>query len=200
MMTIMTNPNTFAALAFLSGGSPDREGRYIDEYLTFSPERWEECHNHIQWAFPSSVPSLFNPNAPVIDFNEFINHTYVDGFPVSGHTEDIYVNLGQLIQDYMESIGVGVTDAGSVYLMETEHPERLDWSEDERDHNHRRLTRLFMLWHHLREPLEAFARNRYVKNFEKIYYFISTYMRSGFGSEIDETLQYWDRAFHQGTN
>lgn len=200
MFTPMENPNTFAALAFLSGSSPDREGRYVTEYLTFTPERWEECHNHIQWAFPSSVPSMFNPNAPIIDFNEFLRHTYVDGFPVSGHTEDVYIAIGELMARYMDSIGIGLTNAGSVFIMKESHPERLAWIDNPRDHNHRRLTRLFMLWRHLQVPLEAFNHNLYVKHFESLYYYISTLMRTVWGDEMEETLQYWDRAFHQGTN
>lgn len=200
MFTPMNNPNTFAALAFLSGSSPDREGRYVTEYLAFTPERWEECHNHIQWAFPSSVPSMFNPNAPIIDFNEFRSHTYVDGFPVSGHTEDVYIALSRLMDRYMDSIGIGVTDCGSVYLMTSQHPERLQWMNNPRDHNMRRLTRLFMLWHHLQIPLQEFGCNNVVIYFESVYYYISTLMRTAWGDEMEETLQYWDRAFHQGTN
>ena len=196
----MNNPNTFAALAFLSGSSPDREGRYVTEYFHFTPERWEECHNHIQWAFPSSVPSMFNLNAPVIDFNEFLSHTYVDGSPVSSYTEYVYIALGELIGQYMNSIGIGVTDRGSFFVTAQTHPERLAWLDNPNDHNHRRLTRLFMLWHHLQVPLKAFSCNKFVTHFEALYHYISTALRAHWDSEVDETLQYWDRAFHQGTN
>lgn len=201
MFTPMQNPNTFAALAFLSGSSPDREGRMIDDYLAFSAERWEECHNHVQWAFPSNIPSMFNVNAPIIDFDEFMRHTFVDGMPVSSSTETIYEHLGELIEGYFNSLGVGLTDAGSVFLMRIHHPERLNWLYSTRDHNFRRLTRLFMLWYHVKEPLMLYSNNRFVKNFETIYHFISSMIRSSWDSpEITETLTYWDRAFHQGTN
>lgn len=32
-------------------------------------DKWEGCHNHVQWAFPTNIPSQFNPNAPLVTAN-----------------------------------------------------------------------------------------------------------------------------------
>jgi len=199
-MFYLENPGTFAALAFLSGQSPDRAGRYVMEYFTFTAEKWEDCHDHIQWAFPSNVPSMFNIHAPIIDFKEFLNCTFVDWLPVNSNTEVIYDNLGELMEQYLRSIGIGLTTAGSVYVMDTDHPERLAWMINPNDHNHRRLTRLFMMWHHLQEPLRTYSSNPYVRNFEPIYHFIMASMMIKWGSVLTETLKYWERAFQTGKN
>lgn len=199
MFTPMQNPNTFAALAFLSGSSPDREGRYVNEYFTFDAARWEQCHNHIQWAFPSSVPSMFNSDAPIIDFSDFLLFTYVDGEPVNREALYIFTALGGLMERYIDSIGISVSETGAFSV--SAHPERLGWLDNPHDHNHRRLTRLFMLWYHVQEPLKRFNEfSSTVQHFESLYYYISTALRAHWDDEVEETLTYWDRAFHQGTN
>lgn len=66
----MSNPDTYQAIGFLTGIVTDQHGRDVHEYMGFSPEKWEECHDHIQWAFPSNIPSAFNMNAPVVDFDD----------------------------------------------------------------------------------------------------------------------------------
>lgn len=45
---------------------PDSEGRMLSDIHEFTNEQLEECHDHIQWLFPLSEPSRFNPNAPLM--------------------------------------------------------------------------------------------------------------------------------------
>lgn len=47
-------------------GAPDSEGRTLDEILAWSDELLEEGHDYIQWLFPTSRRSDFNPSAPVL--------------------------------------------------------------------------------------------------------------------------------------
>lgn len=136
------NPNTFHALAFLSGSCPDDQGRFVNEYLEFSPERWEECHNHIQWAFPSSIPSEFNPNAPIINYEVF-REALFNGFSefTGPEAESVFITLMELTKLYFNSIGITISRDGTANF-------DLDaqWLH-EPDHNHRRLTRVMMLWY-----------------------------------------------------
>lgn len=44
----------------------DSEGRMLSDIHNFTNEELEECHDHIQWLFPLSEPSRFNPNAPLM--------------------------------------------------------------------------------------------------------------------------------------
>lgn len=143
------NPNTFSAIAFLAGTSTDAAGRFVSEYLTFTPEQWEECHNHVQWAFPSSIPSDFNPHAPVIDWKEFIRvlgYNGRDPLP-SQASYQVFENIRNLMMDYFRSIAI--VPNGSEASFVTDHPERLAWLMNPGDHNHRRITRVMMLWNYI---------------------------------------------------
>lgn len=52
---------------FLSGDSPDSEGRLLNDILRWPDERLERIHDFIQWMFPLTEPSPVNPQAPVLD-------------------------------------------------------------------------------------------------------------------------------------
>jgi hypothetical protein len=54
-------------IGFLSGASPDGEGRLLDEILAWPDQRLEQVHDFIQWMFPLTEPSPVNPGAPVLD-------------------------------------------------------------------------------------------------------------------------------------
>lgn len=53
-------------LAFYRGHGADIEERTLKEIWSFSQTQMEECHDYIQWLFPSRQPSQFNPNAPLL--------------------------------------------------------------------------------------------------------------------------------------
>lgn len=143
------NPNTFSAIAFLAGTSTDSAGRYVSEYLTFTPEHWEDCHNHIQWAFPSSIKSDFNPDAPVINWDEFtriLGYNGRDPLP-SADCYQVFENVRNLMMDYFKSIGIEPNKSDAAISLK--NPERLAWLYTKGDHNHRRITRVMMLWHYI---------------------------------------------------
>ncbi|QDJ96252.1 hypothetical protein Xoosp13_65 [Xanthomonas phage Xoo-sp13] len=128
-----TQYGTEEAIAFLNGTGTDAKGRTVAEYLQFTPDKWEECHDHIQWAFPSHIPSQFNPNAPVVNMDEFTKNLPVKGL----------VNMMNLVVKYLESLG----------FTETMQYGEVHWSPPlsdaywltPRNHNYQRISRLLNL-------------------------------------------------------
>lgn len=51
---------------FLAGSGPDSNGMLIHEVWANDDDWWEGCHNHVQWVFPTTEPSQYNPNAPLL--------------------------------------------------------------------------------------------------------------------------------------
>src|SRR4029077_4881134 len=56
-----------ALLAFYARSGKDAAGRRIDDIWRFSKAELEDNHDYIQWLFPLTERSAFNPNAPVLD-------------------------------------------------------------------------------------------------------------------------------------
>lgn len=54
-------------IAFYRGTGADDRGRRIDEIWSFSHEELEAVHDYIQWLFPLTERSAFNPGAPLLD-------------------------------------------------------------------------------------------------------------------------------------
>jgi len=52
-------------VAFFRGG-PDTSGRTLDEILAWDDVMLEDAHDYIQWVFPTTRRSDFNPTAPVL--------------------------------------------------------------------------------------------------------------------------------------
>ena len=120
---------------FLLGVGVDGRGRTLADYKAFNSFMWEECHDHIQWAFPTKTPSAYNPNAPVIP----------DDFVFDGDYR-VKQAILDLMTEYMKSLHITIAPADSgrnfvkfIYEPETEY--QLHWV-NWRDHNMKRLTRL----------------------------------------------------------
>ena len=54
-------------IGFLSGATPDDEGRFLRDIVAWPDQRLERVHDFIQWLFPLTEPSPVNPSAPVLD-------------------------------------------------------------------------------------------------------------------------------------
>ena len=119
--------DTTNAINFLNGVGTDANGRTVEDYTKFGMDRWEECHDHIQWAFPSHIASDFNPNAPVVDMHELIY-----GLDHNGKH-----NVMELYVKYLRSIGIQRTWGGILSLESLEN----FWLTPH-NHNFRRLTRV----------------------------------------------------------
>ncbi len=130
-----TTYGTQDAINFLLGKGCDGRGRHIEDYFKFSSERWEECHDHIQWAFPSDIPSQFNLNAPVINKDELFDFGADCGIEVK---IAIFDNMNRLLEDYLLSIGFDhkmYRPIESTYIFTPDN------------HNFRRLTRAIRSFH-----------------------------------------------------
>jgi hypothetical protein len=51
---------------FYEGKRADGRGRFLQEIQAFTLDELEAVHDYIQWLFPLSEPSQFNPDAPVL--------------------------------------------------------------------------------------------------------------------------------------
>jgi hypothetical protein len=58
---------TMRLIPFYLGEQEDSEGRMIQEIWDWDLEELECSHNYIQWLFPISEQSAFNPDAPILD-------------------------------------------------------------------------------------------------------------------------------------
>jgi hypothetical protein len=54
-------------LEFYSGAGSDDRGRRIEDIWRFSHDELEAIHDYIQWLFPLTERSAFNPGAPLLD-------------------------------------------------------------------------------------------------------------------------------------
>ena len=52
---------------FYRNKQPDSEGRFLNDILGWDDARLEYAHDYIQWLFPLTTPSQFNPDAPLLD-------------------------------------------------------------------------------------------------------------------------------------
>lgn len=128
--------NTNDALAFLEGKGMDGNGRMIDDYLLFTLDKWEECHNHVQWAFPSHIPSEYNTNAPVVDMKRFVENLSAVGRD----------NVMLLVEAYLRSLGFQYTE--QKWRMDMSNERTRIWVTPY-NHNYQRITRLLNLLSHL---------------------------------------------------
>jgi len=133
-----TKYGTQDAINFLLGNGTDGKGRTIQDYFKFSKERWEECHDHIQWAFPTDIPSAFNANAPIIDREELdlwlVSASAAYDDDESQDYETLRDNLRALLKRYYNSIGFNIG-----YPVDTSFNNIFDNPDN---HNFRRLTRV----------------------------------------------------------
>jgi hypothetical protein len=53
-------------LDFYCGRGTDAEGRTLAELWEWKDDELEEVHDFVQWMFPLSEPSRFNPDAPLL--------------------------------------------------------------------------------------------------------------------------------------
>ena len=120
------------ALDFVEGRGVDAAGRTIEDYFKFDADKWEECHNHVQWAFPSHIMSRFNLEAPVVDMEDFSHRLSAQG----------HVNIKRLMGNYLTSLG-WFEDKGGWHA-DLKH-ERAELWLTPYNHNYQRISRLLNL-------------------------------------------------------
>lgn len=137
MNTEIKQYGTTDALLFLDGKGMDGNGRYISEYFEFDRDKWEECHNHVQWAFPSHIASRFNINAPVVhDMDEF----------ALAMTINASNNAQRLMEAYLDSLGF-VMGSDDHYRFDPTSERNKIWLTPF-NHNYQRISRLLNFLYH----------------------------------------------------
>lgn len=140
------------AIDFLLGRITDHRGRSIEFYSEMDYTQIEECHDYIQWAFPTVNRSAYNPSAPTLpeDFKS------KDVGLTVGESDTIHRNMFVLLRKYFDALGIEVTfDANALLapakfkVREGINPSLMTWA-DRQNHNTLRITRiiesLYVLW------------------------------------------------------
>ena len=160
------------AIAFLLGQGTDQSGRTLADYRAFDAAKWEDCHDHMQWAFPTRTRSAYNRSAPTIP-----NTFKFDG------NDAIKTNITDLLKQYLASLGVRMhfyPENGWVIEWEPGTPNPY-WVYSQ-DHNTLRMTRVL-------ECLGIFGlKNLQTALFEFLVYSVATQ----FSPRINgKTVAFW---------
>ncbi len=166
------------ALAFVEGRGVDAAGRTIEDYFQFDAAKWEECHNHVQWAFPSHIMSRFNPEAPVVDMEDFTNRLSVQG----------HANIKRLMADYLKSLEFFEDGAGW-------HAPKTDshWMTPY-NHNYQRISRLLNLLSWIDPDLAVNLLNEFLYVAEQLAPWTEKQNNVRIPFITVETVVYWSKA------
>lgn len=151
---------------FFAGNKQDNKGRYITTYLKYDPKEIEQFHDFIQWAFPTSKPSEYNPDAPIID-DTFAEHLQENSKALE--------NYCSMCHRYLNHIGLDCNGkcCKNCSVHENEK-ERVEFWQI-KGHNFLRITRLLQSLcesgNHLcsRKVYEALLLKKEAE-FERVYY------------------------------
>lgn len=122
-------------IEFLQGEGTDSKGRTFQDYVEFSPEQWEDCHDHMQWAFPTRTVSAYNPNAPAVPEDYIFQYE-----------QEVQSSIFHLLERYLDSLNINIE-------MDRVIGCSIGWKADEddyvlnpwvgpRNHNMLRMTRV----------------------------------------------------------
>lgn len=130
------------AHAFLNLTGTDHLGRTAQDYLKFNAHEWEQCHNHVQWAFPSHVASAYNPDAPVLtNTRDFVKDmTVLETLTVKNLVISFMEMLGITVKGDRFTVSYEDDGAGNYYPRHWMTPY---------NHNYLRLTRVLNLLYHM---------------------------------------------------
>lgn len=115
-------------------------GYALEQVLGWPDGDWELQHDFIQWLFPTDEPSLFNPDAPVLDANTVARFR---ADPLLRH------RLHRSYDRWLAFCGVARTDDGLAF----DNPNPRVW--DRQNHNWLRITRVLRSLNLLGLPDEA---------------------------------------------
>jgi Opioid growth factor receptor (OGFr) conserved region len=91
-------------ISFYLNKGPDSEGRTLDEIWRMSDEALMDTHDVVQWLFPLTEPSKFNPRSPVLTEKQ------ITAFRDDARLQE---NLRKSFGRFMKVFGL-VYDAGEV--------------------------------------------------------------------------------------
>jgi hypothetical protein len=117
-------------LAFYRGGR-DTEGRTLDQILAWDDVELEYVHDYIQWLFPTTRRSAFNPVAPVLT-DEVISFFRRDG----ALRDRLLAAFDRMLRFYGFVRVKGAVERGPAWARRSR-----EWLAPG-DHNLRRITRI----------------------------------------------------------
>lgn len=169
---------TSMIVPFYLGEKTDLEGRKIQQIWTWDFEELECAHDYIQWLFPITEKSHFNPNAPIVDRQVIL-----------AFREDprLQQNLLQSFSVMLRLYGLMTTrDAEGKVVVEKsdDYVHRKQEWVNMLDHNYLRITRIL-------KCLMAFGLKGEAQAF---YECLSQIYREDSEQIGGETLQYWTDA------
>ena len=162
-----------ALIAFYPGTGKDAEGRRLEDIWRFSHDELEANHDYIQWLFPLTERSAFNPRAPILDA------TMIERFRSDDMLkENLERSLGVMLDFY------GLEVAGDRIVRSAAFGERSRNWLTPFNHNFLRLTRILKSLRLL--GLGGRAKQLFAC-LEEVY--------SGYSAVIgDPTMSFWRRA------
>lgn len=120
-----------ALIAFYSGAGTDVAGRRLEDIWRFSLAELEDNHDYIQWLFPLTERSAFNPDAPILDM------ATIERFAAD---ESLRKNLQHSLQVMLDFYGLEI--AGDRIVPSSSFAGRsANWLTPF-NHNYLRLTRI----------------------------------------------------------
>ena len=119
-------------LNFYRGKSTDSEGRLLKDIWTWNDDELESVHDYIQWLFPLSALSRFNPDAPLLTGND------IAAFKVEPLLQ---ANLLMSFKRILTFLGFEMTTDGKIVEADNFHERIADiWAIP--NHNWLRISRI----------------------------------------------------------
>lgn len=153
---------------FYGGTGEDCEGRKIDRIWIENDAYFEYCHDYVQWLFPLSEPSNFNPDAPLLT---------EDDVAIFKANPTIQTNLVSSFRRFLAFLGL---------YYEHEVLECIDFEPIQfkiENHNWFRITRVLKSLRLLGREKEVIAFYKYLKKIHEENGWVS-----------DNSFSYWKEA------
>lgn len=116
-------------IRFYQCGSPDSEGRMLEDMWRWSDERLEVCHNYVQWWFPTLTPSMFNEDAPGLSEEDMV---------LFRKDSILSSNLETSFHRFLAFLGLTLEDG----QVKSNNDPRKAYIWSSFNHNHLRITRV----------------------------------------------------------
>lgn len=116
-------------LQFYRGERPGPRGAKIEDIWSFNPMELESRHDFIQWIFPTTEPSRFNPTAPILS---------ADAIREFQFSRDLQTRFSRSLQMMLAFFAIGRDEHGFVPLKPS---AQLHWVKPG-NHNFLRMTRI----------------------------------------------------------
>ena len=127
---------TAMIVPFYLGENSDLEGRKIQQIWAWNFEELECVHDYIQWLFPITEKSHFNPHAPIVD-KEVIQAFRED----TRLQQNLLKSFSVMLHFY--GLAISRDDRGKVVVEKSEnYPNRKQEWVNMLDHNYLRITRI----------------------------------------------------------